>query len=145
VKYGTSNLSKGYFSKVRKRVLFRKTSMKKYLGLPNETLQVNGRSVDTNYKLIHLQSGERNTLRIFFSRTLRIVRIHAKTMVKKGIVKRPALWYLFKAPIWFVLYLCYYYFLKRALFTKADRSISLQLALYNFYLYWYIFLEKRGN
>jgi glycosyltransferase involved in cell wall biosynthesis len=142
VKYMDYNLKNGFFSRVRKRALFRKDAIDGFRGLPNETLNVKGTTLDTNYWFIHEQSGERNTLDIFFKRTLRIVKIHAHQMIIKKIVSKPAIWYLIKAPIWFVLYLGYYYVLKCAIWTKADRSISLQLALYNFYLYWYVFKEK---
>ena len=142
VKYGTKNLSRGFFSRVRKRVLFRKSRIHDFHGLPNETLHVRGNTIDTPYTFIHLQSGERNTLRVFFSRTLRIVRIHARQLARKKLVRLPAPWYACKAVLWFLLYLGYYYIIKCAWRTQADRSISLQLALYNLYLYWYVFLEK---
>ncbi len=142
VKYGNENLKKGFFSKDRKKSLFRKKALIGYRGLPNESINVAGKTIDTNYWLIHLQQGERGTLKIFFTKTLRIVKIHAKQMIAKKVVQKPAIFYLFKAPIWFVLYLGYYYIYKMAFRTKADISISLQLALYNFFLYWYVFTEK---
>ncbi|HIJ02229.1 glycosyltransferase [Candidatus Woesearchaeota archaeon] len=138
VKYKNKNLSKGFFSKVSKRVLFRKNAINDFRGLPNETLHVRGRTVNTDYRMIHLQQGERNTLHIFFTRTLRIVHIHAEQLAKKKITRKIFIWYFFKAFIWFFLYLGYYYVWKRAFTTQADRSISLQLALYNFFLYLYV-------
>lgn len=144
VKYRHSNLKKGFFSRIHKKVFFRKKLILNYVGLPNEILNIAGTTVDTKYWFIHNQSGERNTLRTFFERTLRIVKIHADQMIKKNFAKKPAIWYLFKAPLWFILYLGYYFVFKMAFRTKADISISFQLALYNFFLYWYIFKQKIG-
>lgn len=142
VKYGTQNLTKGFFSRVQKLVLFRKKALNNFQGLPNEAVRVKGKVADTQFVLLHDQNGERDTLRVFFTKTLRIVQIHAEQLVSKGLASKPAVFYLFKAPIWFVLYLGYYYVIKGAFRTKADLSISLQLALYNFYLYWYVFVRK---
>jgi len=144
VKYANANLTKGIFSKVQKTVLFRKNAVDNFRGLPNEILHVTGKTIRTNYRMIHNQEGERNTLRVFFRKTLRIVRIHADQMLKKKVATKIAPWYFFKAFLWFFLYCGYYYIFHATLFTKADRSIALQLALYNFYLYWYIFLAKIG-
>ncbi len=144
VKYCDANLTKGNFSRVQKRALFRKSAITRFHGLPNETVQVKGKVVDTNYRLIHIQEGERGTLRAFFKRDVRITRIHADQLIKKKLATKPALWYLLKAPLWFLLYLGYYYVLMLAFFTKADISTSFQHALYNLLLYWHVFLGKLG-
>ena len=143
-KYGDKNLTKGVFANLGKTVFFRKKALVNFRGLPNEAIRVKGEVVRTKYALIHLQEGERDTLHVFFNRTLRIVRIHADQLIKKKVATKPAPWYLIKAPLWFFLYLGYYYVLKGAFRTKADISISFQHALYNFYLYWYVFLKKLG-
>jgi hypothetical protein len=91
-----------------------------------------------------LQEGERDTLKAFFRKTLRIVRIHADQMVRKNLVTKLAPWYFFKAFLWFFLYCGYYYVLHLTIFRKSDISIAFQLALYNFFLYWYVFLGKAG-
>ncbi len=142
VKYGNKNLTKGFFSRVQKAILFRKKSLVGFRGLPNEMIRVKGKIVATDYKLIHLQEGERCTLKVFFTKTLRIVRIHADQMLKKKLVTNPGVWYFFKAFLWFLLYCGYYYILHLTIFRKSDISIAFQLALYNFFLYWYIFLNK---
>ncbi len=144
VKYANANLTKGFFSNVHKTVLFRKSAIDNFRGLPNEILKVKGKAIRTNYRMIHNQEGERNTLRVFFRRTLRIVRIHADQLLKKRLAARIAPWYFIKAFLWFFLYCGYYYIFHATLFTKADRSIALQLALYNFFLYWNVFLAKTG-
>lgn len=143
-KQGTKNLTTGFFVNLGKTVFFRKKALTGFRGLPNEVIKVTGKVVRTNYLLEHHQEGERDTLPIFFNRTLRIVRIHADQMLKKKLVTMPAPWYLLKAPLWLVLYLSYYYVLKGAFRTHEDRSIALQHALYNFFLYWYVFLYKTG-
>jgi glycosyltransferase involved in cell wall biosynthesis len=144
VKYGNKMLTKGYFSKMPKTVLFRKKAMLLFRGLPNEMIRVRGRVVHTNYRLLHYPEGERHTMRVFFKNTLRIVRIHADQMLKKNLVTKQAPWYLIKAFLWFFLYLCYYFGLHFTFLTKADISITIQNGLYNFYLYWYIFWGKLG-
>jgi glycosyltransferase involved in cell wall biosynthesis len=144
IKYGTKNLTKGFFSKVRKNVLFRKDALTGFRGLPNEMVRVRGKTVHTEYSLIHLQEGERCTLHTFFTKTLRIVRIHADQLVRKQITTKIAPWYLIKAFSWFLLYCGYYYILHLTIFRKSDISIAFQLALYNFFLYWYVFLRKLG-
>lgn len=144
VKYKNKNLAQGFFSRVQKTVLFRKKALAGFHGLPNEEIHVRGKKINTPYVLLHEQEGERNTLKVFFTKTLRIVRIHADQMIKKKLAVKPAPWYFFKAFIWFFLYLGYYYVLKGAIRTKADISISFQLALYNFFLYWYVFIGKLG-
>lgn len=144
VKYANANLTKGFFSKVQKTVLFRKSAIDNFRGLPNEILRVKGKTVHTNYRMIHNQEGERNTLRVFFKKTMRIIRIHADQMIKKKLATKIAPWYFIKAFLWFFLYCGYYYVFHATLFTKADRSIAFQLALYNFFLYWNIFLKKSG-
>jgi len=144
VKYGDTNLTKGFFSRVQKTILFRKKALDGFRGLPNEMIHVRGKTVHTDYKLIHLQDGDRCTLRVFFTKTMRIVKIHADQLVKKKVATKPAVWYLLKAPLWFVLYCGYYYVLHLTIFRKSDISIALQLALYNFFLYWYVFLRKLG-
>lgn len=144
VKYANANLTKGYFSKVQKTVLFRKKALLDFRGLPNEMIRVKGKTMPTTYRFIHLQEGERNTLKVFFAKTLRIVRIHADQMVKKKLVTKPAPWYLLKAFLWFFLYCGYYYVLHLTIFRRSDISIAFQLALYNFFLYWYVFARKLG-
>jgi glycosyltransferase involved in cell wall biosynthesis len=139
VKYGNKWLSHGYFSRVPKLCLFRKKAMLKYNGLPNECLKVKGRTIDTEYRMLHKPQGERNTIKVFFNRTRRIVKIHAEQLVKKDLVKMPSLWYLLKAPLWFMLYLGYYFVIKQTFKSRADISITLQNALYNLYLYYYVF------
>ncbi len=144
IKYGNKKVTKGFFSKAQKRILFRKSAITRFRGLPNEAVLVRGKVVDTPYSIIHLQEGERGTLRMFLKRDVRITRIHADQLLKKKLATKPSIWYLFKAPLWFFLYLGYYYLIKRALFTKADISTSFQHALYNFLLYWFVFLGKLG-
>jgi glycosyltransferase involved in cell wall biosynthesis len=144
VKYINSNVTKGYFAHERKTVFFRKNAAT-YGGMPNELVTIKGKILPTDYRLIHLQEGERNTLRAFFKRTRRIVGIHADQLIKKGLVPNCAVFYFFKAFLWFFLYLAYYYVLKRAWKTKADISMSFQLALYNFFLYWYVFKKKMSS
>ena len=139
VKYGNKWLNHGYFSRVPKLCLFRKSRMLKFNGLPNECIKVVGKVWNTNYRMIHKPFGERNTIKVFFNRTKRIVKIHAEQMIKKKVADMPSIWYLLKAPLWFVLYLGYYFVLKRTIKSKADISITVQNALYNYYLYWYVF------
>jgi hypothetical protein len=142
VKYGDKNLTRGFFSRVQKTVLFRKKALAGFRGLPNEMIRVKGRVVHTPYRMIHLQDGARSTLKVFFTKTLRIVKIHADQLIKKKVATKPAPWYLIKAPLWFSLYCAYYYVLHLTIFRKSDVSIAFQLALYNFFLYWYVFLKK---
>ena len=144
VKYGNKNLKKGYFSRNHKLVLFRKNAIVRFYGLPNETVKLNGKIIDTDYWLIHNQEGERRTIRAFLKRDVRSTKLHAKMMIQKKLVTKPAPWYLIKAPLWFVLYLGYYYGIKLAFRTKADISTSFQHALYNLFLYWFVFLGKIG-
>lgn len=144
VKYGDKMLTKGYFSRMNKGVLIRKKAMLPYNGLPNEMYRVKGKTVNTNYRILHYPKGERHTLRVFFTGTLRIVRIHADQLLKKNLVTKFAPWYLLKAFLWFFLYLGYYFCLHFTFLTKADISITFQNALYNFYLYWYVFWGKLG-
>ena len=138
---GIKKVENGYFSKVRKLALFRKSAMLKYYGIPNECLRVRGKVKATNYRIIHNQQGERNTLRAFNTRTIEITKIHAEQLIKNHLVNMPAIFYFFKAPAWFVAYLAYY-LINGAFLTKQDRVISFLLALYNFYVYWYVFKLK---
>lgn len=140
--YGRKPIRKGYFANFHKICFFRKKALKTFYGMPNEGIRMQGNVKNTPYRLIHNQRGERNTMWYFWNKNMSIIRLHSQMVVDLGLGKRNPFFYLFKAPVWFFAYLAYN-MAKGALTSgKAGLSICFQQALYNFFLYWYVFQYK---
>jgi len=140
--YNREPIKKGYFANFHKIVLFRKSALLKFYGMPNESIRVNGAIKKTSYKLIHNQRGERNTMNYFWSKNMGIIRLHSKMMVDLKLVKRNPIFYLAKAPVWFCAYIAYNLAHGSLTSGLAGWSITVQQALYNFFLNWYVFQYK---
>ena len=140
--YGREPIRKGYFANFHKVIFFRNSALQKFYGMPNESVQVKGATFKTSYRLIHNQRGERNTMWYFWNKNMDIIRLHSKMLVDLGLSTHNAFFYLLKAPVWFCAYMGYNLMHGSLSSGFAGLSITIQQALYNFFLNWYVFQYK---
>ncbi|MBI2137105.1 glycosyltransferase [Candidatus Woesearchaeota archaeon] len=138
-------ITKGPLSRGYKLVLFRKSATV-CTGVIHDWYHVAGRVRQLDLELDHRQPADNWTFRSFFRKNVPRTVVDARYRVEKGFAGRFVLWYLFKAPLWFVLYFFYTFFLTR-LFLNGyiGFRMAVQLALYNFFLNWHIFRIRLGR
>ena len=122
--------------------LFRK-SKAKISGVCHDWYKVTGTIKKTELELDHPQIYNSYSYRNWFKKNLPRIRADALYRVNYGHAKRNFLFYLFKAPLWFVLYFMYFFSLKKFfIHRELGMRLSLQFAIYNFLLYYSVFEIK---
>jgi len=135
-------ITKGGLSKSHKLVLFRKSATT-CSGVMHAWYDVRGRTKNLDLELDHQQPGDNWSMKTFFKKNAPRTLVDARYRVEKGYAKHNFLFYLVKAPLWFVLYFLYHIFIKHLYrYGELGFRLSLQYAIYNYLLYYHIFALK---
>ncbi|MCK4669642.1 MAG: glycosyltransferase [Nanoarchaeota archaeon] len=87
-----------------KLCFFRKDELKPFLGIPHEGVKLNGKVLNVDYELVHIQPQDCFTWKYMTRKIKTWSDAHSKYLCDKNIAKRGAIPYFFKAFIWFGLY-----------------------------------------
>ncbi|MBI4017068.1 MAG: glycosyltransferase family 2 protein [Candidatus Aenigmarchaeota archaeon] len=124
-----------------KPCLFRKNRIK-FTGLVHEQTGTTGRMV-TSEVLLHHKPKPLSNPEVFRKKTRHWAQVAAQTLVKRNMAKKPAFYYLFKAPIWAMIYLFIYLFFKAYILSGKNGWLMAKYhATYNFLLNYNIYRAK---
>jgi glycosyltransferase involved in cell wall biosynthesis len=113
-------------------------------GLPHDEPKVMGAVKNIDLLLHHRPLYENYSITTFKKKWLKWAKIQAQFMIKQKKAPRPALFYLAKAPAWFVAYFLYYLLYARGYENGiAGLKISFLQGLYNFFLNYYLYMFRR--
>ena len=125
--------------------LFRK-SKTSFSGRLHDWFKVAGVVKKAEFEIDHPQIYNSYSYRNWFKKNLPRIRADACHRVNSGIAKHNFLFYLFKAPFWFVLYFTYILFIKKFFIHKElGFRVSLYFGIYFFLLYYTIFKIKLNH
>ena len=133
-------ITKGPLGNGYKLALFKK-SKASILGIAHRWFKVSGITKRTNLEIEHLQIYNSNSYRNWFRKSLPRIRADARYRVKYGHAKCNFLFYLFKAPLWFVLYFMYVFLLRNFLSTKNSDFAYLCTLEFTFFCSTTLFLR----
>jgi len=140
---GTKVLRPVGFARSYRPCFYRKGSLIYKGDTFHEIPRIKGRRRNLELVLHHRPLYDNYSLAVFRKKWLGWAHSQAGLMIKNRKAGKPAIYYLFKAPLWFVLYFCYYFFYSLGfLHGLTGFRISFVHGLYNFYLNLYIFRLK---
>lgn len=136
---GKRQIKKGYWGRqYRETVLFRKSQLLPYKGLPNELVYFRaGKKIKIPLYIEHHPPGEKHTWKSFKKDGIRTANAYAKLFHERSLNRYPRLFYLMKAPIWFFVHMFYFLIWKGAILDGWDNIVaSFWCSLYNFMVWW---------
>lgn len=134
-------VDKGPLSTSSKMVLMRKSATT-CSGVTHDWYKVKGKIERVHLKLDHMTE-DNWSMKTFFRKNAPRAYYDALYRVAIRWNSKVSVWYLIKAPIWFVIYFFYSFFYSRLFLNgRLGFRIALQMALYNFFLYYYVFLIR---
>ncbi|MBW2971358.1 glycosyltransferase [Candidatus Woesearchaeota archaeon] len=136
---GTKRMTRGWWgNQFRDCVLFRKSYIEPYSGLPSGTLKLKkGKIVRIPLAIEHFPPTEKNTWKAIKSGGVRTANAFARVYYLRDFKKYPKAFYYLKAFLWFGGYLFYFLFWKRSIFYgKENIQASFFGAVYYFIIWW---------
>ncbi len=134
----------GPLSESSKLVLFRKSATT-CSGVTHDWYKVKPPTRRVHLELDH-RTEDNWSYSTFFKKNVPRAYVDAKYRVAINWNPHPAIWYLVKAPVWFFLYV-FYSFVWCRLFLNGRLGfrMAVELGLYNFFLYYYVFKVKMAK
>lgn len=127
-----------------KPVFFRKSKLINE-GIVHEPTRTTGTMIKSELVLNHEPLATNFDPAVYAKKVHRWVIIDAQSRVERGLTPGSRWFYLAKAPLWFVVYLLYYYlWLGYILGGRKGLQMGFFHAQYNFNLYYNIFKMKKG-
>jgi len=136
---GRKQITKGFWGRqYRKDVLFRKSMMLQYHGLPSETIRYKkGKGVLLPMWTIHHPKGEKFTLNALKTETVRTANAYAKVFYAQKLNTKPRIFYFFKSFVWFFAHLFYFLIWNRAILDGPENIQASWLASLGAFLCWW--------
>lgn len=136
---GRKQITTGFWGRqYRKDVLFRKSMMLPYRGLPSETIRYkDGKDVLLPMWTIHHPRGEKFTWNSLSTESVRTANAHAKVFYAQKLNTKPRIFYFFKSFVWFFVYLFYSLIWNRAIFDGWENIQASVIAALGAFLCWW--------